>query len=239
MIYLTSLVYTSSVQFSLSVMPNSVIPWTAAGQASLSITNPQSLLKLIFIELVMPSNHLILCHPPLFLPSIFPSIRDFSNESALCIRWPKDWSFSFSISPSIFRTEYRIFRTDFLRIDWFALLAFQGTIKSLLQHHSSEASILQCSAFFTVQLSYPYMTTVKNIGLTRRTFVGKVIFLLFNMLSRLVKTFLLRSKCLLTSWLQSPSAVILEPRKIVSHCFHCFPTICHEVMGLDTMILVF
>ena len=171
------------------------------------------------VELVMPSNHLILCHPPLFLPSIFPSTTVFSNESALHIRWPKDWSFSFSISPS---KEYP--RLISFRIDWLDLLTVQGTLKSLLQHHSSKASILRCSAFFTVQLSHPYMTTGKTIALTKQTFVGKVRSLLFNMLSRLVITFLPRSKRLLISWLQSPSAVILElPQNKVSHCFHCFP----------------
>ena len=151
----------------------------------------------------MPSNHLILCHPLLLLPSIFLSIRVFSNESALCIRWPNYWSFSFTISPS---NEYSG-RISF-RMDWWDLLAVQGTLKSLLQHHSSRASILQCSAFFIVQLSHPYKTTGKTTALTRRTFVGKVMSLLFNMLSRLVITFLPRSKCLLISWLLSPSAVI-------------------------------
>ena len=159
-------------------------------------------------ESVMPSNHLILCHPLLLLPSIFPSIRVFSNESALHIKWPKYWSFSFSISPS---NEYP--GLIFFRIDWLDLLAVQGTRKSLLQHHSSKASILWCSAFFTVQLSHLYMTTGKTIALTRQNFVGKVMSLLLNMLSRLVITFLPRSKRLLISWLQSPSAVILEPPK--------------------------
>ena len=154
----------------------------------------------------MPSNHLILCHPLLLLPSIFPSIRVFSNKSLLCIRWPKYWSFSFNISPS---NEHSIL--TFFRMDWLDLLVVQGTLKSLLQHHSSKASILQHSAFFIVQLSYPYMTTGKTIALTRWIFVGKVMTLLFNMLSRLVITFLPRSKCLLVSWLQSSSAVILEP----------------------------
>ena len=154
----------------------------------------------------MPSNHFILCHPLLLLPSIFPSIRVFSNDSVLRIRWPKYWSFSFSISPSNEHSGLISFR-----MDWLDLLAVQGTLKSLLQHHSSKASILQHSTFFTVQLSHPYMTTGKTIALTRRTFVGKVMSLLFNMLSRLVITFLPRSKCLLISWLQSPSAVILEP----------------------------
>ena len=185
----------------------------------MSITNSQSLLKLMFLELVTPSNHLIVCHPLLLLPLIFPSNRVFSNESVLCIRWPKDWSFSFSISPS---NEYSTLIT--FRMDWLDLLAVQGTLRSLLQHHSSKASILPCSACFIVQLSHPYMTTGKTIALTRRTFVGKVMSLLFNMLSRLVIVFLPRSKCLLISWLQSPSAVIWEPPKNkVSHCFHCFP----------------
>ena len=169
------------------------------------------------IELVMPPNHFVLCHP-LLPPSIFPRIRIFFNESALCIRWPKYQSFSFSISPSNEYSEVISFR-----IDWFDLLAVQGTLKSLLQHHSSKASILWRSAVFTVQLSHPYITTGKTIALTRLTFVGKVMSLLLNMLSRLVITFLPRSKCLLISWLQSPSAVILEPKKIVSHCLHCFP----------------
>ena len=172
----------------------------------MSITNSQSLLKLI--ESVMPSNCLILCRPLLLLPSIFPSIRVFSNESALCIRWPKYWSFSYKISPSNEYSGLISFRTD-----WLDLLAVQGTLKSLLQHHSSKGSILWCSAFFIAQLWHPYMTTRKTIALTRRTFVDKVISLPFNMLSRLVITFLPRSMCLLISWLQSPSAVILEPPK--------------------------
>ena len=168
------------------------------------------------IDSVMPSNHLILCCPLLLL---FPSIRVFSNESALHIRWPEYWSFSFSISPS---SEYSGLIS--FRMDWLDLLAVQGTLKSLLQHHSSKASILQCSAFFIVQLSHPCLTIGKTIALTRRTFVGKVMSLLFNMLSRLVIAFLPGSKCLLISWVQSPSAVILEPPKNkVSHCFHCFP----------------
>ena len=183
-------------------------PWTAVCQASLSITNSRSLHKPMSIESVMPSNHLILCHPLVLLPAIFPSIRVFSNESALCIRWPKYWSLSFSISPS-----NECPGLIFFRMDWLELLAFQGTLKSLLQHHSSKASILPCPAFFIVQLSHPYMTTGKTIAFTRSTFVDKVMSLLFNMLSRLVITFLPRSKCLLVSWLQSPSAVILEPPK--------------------------
>ena len=166
----------------------------------------------------MPSNNLILCRPLLLLPSIFPSIRVFSNESALHIRWPKYWSFSFSISPS---SEHPLI---FFRMDWLDLFAVQGTLKRLLPQNSSKASILQCSAFFIVQLSHPYMSTGKTIALTRWTFVDKVLSLLFNMLSRLVITFLPRNKHLLISCLQSPSAVILEPPKNkVSHCFHCFP----------------
>ena len=166
----------------------------------------------------MPYHHLILCHPLLLLPSIFPSIRVFSNESAIHIRWPKYCTFSFNISPSNEHPGLISFR-----IDWLGLLAVQGTLKSLLQHHSSKASILLCSAFFIVQLSHPYMTTGKTIALTRQTFVGKVMSLLFNMLSRLVITFLPRSKCLLISWLQSLSAVILESRKMKSSLFPLFP----------------
>ena len=207
-----------SVQ-SLSRVQLFATPWTAGHQASLSFTITRSLLKLTSIESVMPSNHLILCHPILFLPSIFPSIRVFSNESALCIRWPQYWSFSFSISPF---NEYSGLIS--FRMGWLDLLTVRGTLKSLHQHHSSKASILQHSAFFIVQLSHPYMTTGKTIVLTRRTFVGKVMSLLFSMLSSLVITFLPRSNCLLISWLQSPSAVILEPpQNKVSHCCHCFP----------------
>ena len=169
-------------------------------------TNSRSLLKLMSIKSVMPSNHLILCRPFFFLPPIPPSIRVFSNESALRLRWPKFGSFSFNISPSNEHPGLISFR-----MDWLNLLAVQGTLKSLLQHHTSKASIFQHSAFFTVQLSHPYMTTGKTIALTRQTFVDKVMSLIFNMLSRLVITFLPRSKCLLISWLQSPSAVILEP----------------------------
>ena len=167
----------------------------------------------------MPSNYLILCRPLILLPSIFPSIRVFSYESALHIRWPKYWNFNFNISPSNEHPGLISFR-----MDWLDLLADQRTLKSLLQHHSSRASILRCSAFFTVQLSHPYMTTGKTIALTRQTFVDKVMSLLLNMLSRLVITFLPRSKCLLILWLQSPSAVILKPpTNNVSHGFHCFP----------------
>ena len=190
-------------QFNHSVVSDFATPWTLAHQASLYITNSQSLLKLTSIELIMPSNHLILCHPLLLLPSIFPSIRVFSNELVLCIRWPKYWSFSFSISPS---NEYS--GLIFSKIDWLDLLAVQWTLKSLLQHHSSKASIPQHSAFFRVQLSHPYMTTGKIIALTRRTFVSKVMSLLFNMLSMLIIAFLSKIKRLLISWLQSPSAVI-------------------------------
>ena len=187
------------------------------------------------IESVMPSSHLILCHPLLLLPSIPPSIRVFSNESTLLMRWPKYWSFSFNISPSNEHPGLISFR-----MDWLELLAVQGTLKSLLQHHSSKASILQGSAFFIVQLSHPYMTTGKTITLTRQTLVGKVMSLLFNMLSRLVITFLPRSKRLFISWLQSPSAVILEPREIKSATVSTVsPSLCHEVMGPNPMILVF
>ena len=182
----------------------------------------------------MPSSHLILCHPLLLLPPIPPSIRVFSSESTLRMRWPEYWSFSFSISPSN-KHPGVIFR-----MDWLDLLAVQGTLKSLLQHHSSKASIFQCSAFFTVQLSHPYMTTGKTIALTRQTFVGEVMPLFFNMVSRLVITFLPRSKRLLISWLQSPSAVSLEPPKIKSDTVSTVsPSISYEVMGPDAMILVF
>ena len=171
------------------------------------------------IELVMPSNHLTLCHSLLLLPSIIPSIKVFANESVLCIRWPKFWSFSFNIHPANEHSGSISFR-----MDWLGLLAVQWTLKSLLQHHSSKASILRCSAYFIVQLSHPYMTTGKTIALTRWTTVDQVMSLLFNMLSRLVITFLPGSKCLLISWLQSPSVVILEPPKNKAwHCFHCFP----------------
>ena len=199
-----------SVQFSRSVTCDSATPWTAACQASLSISNSWSPPKLMSIESVMPSNHLILC-PLLLLSSIFPSIRVPSNESALHMKRPKHWSFTFNISPSNEHPGLISFR-----MNWFDLLAVQGTLKSLLQRHSSKASILRHLAFFIVQLSHPYMTTGKAVALTRWTFVGKVMSLLFNMLSRLLITFLPRSKCLLISWLQSLSAVILEPPKIKS-----------------------
>ena len=182
----------------------------------------------------MPSSHLILCRPLLLLPPILPSIRVFSNESTLCMRWLKYWSFSFNIIPS---KEYPGLISP--RMDWLDLLAVQGTLKSLLQHHSSKASILRCLAFFTVQLSHPYMTTGKTIALTRGTFVGKVMSLLLNMLSMLVITFLPRSKRLLISWLQSPSAVILEPPKIKSDTVSTVsPSISHEVMEPVTHSLI-
>ena len=204
-------------------------------QASLSITNSWSSLKFMCIELVMPSSHLILCHPLLLLPPIPPSIRVLSNESTLRMRWPKYWSFSFRISPSNEHPGLISFR-----MDWLDLPAVQGTLKSPLQHHSSKASIFRCSAFFIFRLSHPYMTIGKTIALTRWTFVGKVMFLLFNMLSRLVITFHPRSKCLLISWLQSPCAVILEPQKIKSDNVSTLsPSICHEVIGPDAMIFIF
>ena len=221
----------SSVQL-LSCVRLFVTPRTITHQASLSITNSQSPPEPMRIMSVMPSNHLILCRPLLLLPSIFLSIWVFSNESVLHVRWPKYWSFSFNISPSKEHPGLTSFRMDSLD-----LLAVQGTLKSLLQHHSSKASILLHSAFFIVQLSHPYMTTGKTIALTRWTSVDKVMSLLCNMLSRLVITFLPRSKCLLISWLQSPSAMILDLKKIKSATVS--PSICHEVMGLDAMILVF
>ena len=223
-----------SVQFSHSVVWLFATPWTAACQAFLSITNSRSLLKLMSIKSVMPPNHLILCHPILLPPSVFLSIRVFSNELVPLIRWPKYWSFSFSISPS---NEY--WGLISFRMDWFDLLAVQRILKSLLQHHSSKASILQRSTFFMlVQLSHPYMTIGKTKASTIWTFVGKVMSLLFNMLLRLVIAFLPRKEI---SWLQPPSAVILEPKKIVCHCFHCFPTYspwsngtrCHDLSFLN------
>ena len=196
-------------------------------------TIPWSLLKLMFMESVMPSSHLVLCCHLLLQPSILPSIRVFSNELALHIRWPKYWSFS--ISPS---SEYSGLIS--FRIDWFDLLAVQGALKSLLQHHSLKASILWHSAFFIAQLSHLYMTTGKSIALTIWTFVGKVMCLLYNMLSRFIIAFLPRSKRLLISWLQSPSAVILEPKKIKSVIVSIVsPSICHEVVGLDAMTFIF
>ena len=224
----------SSVQFSHSVVSDFLRPHESqhTRPPCLSITNSRSSPKLVSIKSVIPSSHLILCHPLLLLLPIPPSIRVFSNKSTLCTRQPKYWSFSFSISPS---NEHP--RLISFRMDWLDLLAVQGTLKSLLQHHSSKASILQRSAFFTVQLSHLYMTTGKIVALTRRTFVGKVMSLLFNILSRLVITFLPRSKHLLISWLQLPFAVILEPKKIKSDTVS--PSISHQVMGPDAMILVF
>ena len=195
-------------------------------------TNSQTLLKLMSIDSVKPSNHLILCCTLLLLPLIFPIIRVFSNESALCIRWSKYWSFTFSPS-----TEYSGLIS--FRIDWFDLLeTLQGTLKSLFQHHSLKASVLQHSVFFMVQLSHSYMTTGKTIAFTIWTYVDKVMSLILNMLFRFIIAFLPRSQHLLISWLLSLSAVILEPKKIVCYCF-CFPPICLEVMGPDAMILVF
>ena len=226
----------SSVQ-SLCCVQLFETPWTAARQASLSITDSRSLLRLMSIKSVMPSNHLILCHPLLLLPSVFPNIRIFSKESVLYFRWPKYWSFSFSISLSNEYSGLISFRND-----WLDLLAVQRTLKSLLQHHSSKASVLQCSAFFMVQLSHPYMTTGKTIALTRRAFVSKVISLLVNLLSRLVIAILPRSKCLLISWLQSPSAVILEPKKRKSVTVSIFSPVylpwsvgtgCHDLCFLN------
>jgi len=212
-----------------------VTPWTSAYQASLSILPEPTQTHVHCVgDGIQPSHP---CHSLLLPPSVFPSIRVLSNEVVLCIRWPKYWSFSFSISPS---NEYS--GLIFFRMDWLDLLAVQGTLKSLLQHHSSKASILWHSAFFIVQLSHPYMTTGKTTALIRWTFAGKVMCLLFNMLSRLVIVFLTRSKCLLISWLQSPSAVILEPlQDKISHCFHCFSiylpwsygTRCHDLSFLN------
>ena len=214
------------LSFIRQVVSDSLTPWIIAHQASLSFTISQILLKLMSIELVMPSNHLILCHPLFLLSSTFPSVRVFASELTLCI--------SYSISPS---NEYSGFIS--FRIDWFDLLAVHGTLKSLLQHHNSKASILWHSAFFMAQFSHLYITW-KIISLTIQTFVGKVMSLLFNMLSGFVIAFLPRSKCVLILWLQSPSPVILEPKKIKSVSDSTFaPSICHEVMGSDAMILVF
>ena len=224
----------SSVQ-SLSHVRLFMTPWIAALQASLSIISSRSSLRLTSIESVMPSSHLILCCPLLLLLPIAPSIRVFSSDSTLRMRWPKYWSFSFSIIPS-----KEIPGLISFRMDWLDLLAVQGTLKSLLQPYSSKTSILWLSALFMVQLSHPYMTTRKTIALTRLNFFGKVISLLFNMLFRFVIYFLPRSKHPLISWLQLPSAVILEPKKIKSLTVSIvFLSICHEVMGPDAMILVF
>ena len=222
---------------SLSHFRSFATPWTAARQASLSFTISQSLLKLMSIESVMPSNHLILCHPLLLLPSIFPSIRVFSNESALLIRWSKCWSFSFNISPS---NEYS--GLIFFRIDWLDLLTVQGTHKSLLQHHNSKASILQHSAFFMIQHSHPYKTTGKTIALTICTFVGKVMSLLFNILSMLVIVFLPKNKQSFNFMVAvSICSDFGTQESKVRHCFHCFPTYlpwsngagCHDLSFLN------
>ena len=223
-----------SVQFS-SVVQSCPTLFDAMNHSTPGLPVPHQLPEFTCIESEMPSSHLILCRPLLLLPLIPPSIRVFSSESTLHTRWPAYWSFGLSISPSKEHPGLVSFR-----MDWLDLLAVQGTLKSLLQHHRSKASFLWRSAFFTVQLSHPYMTTGKTIALTRRTFVGKVISLLLNMLSRLVITFLPRSKRLIISWLQSPSAVILEPKNIKSDTVSTVsPSICHEVMGPDAMILVF
>ena len=218
--FLGSCFYIHTVQFSHSHVWLNVTPRTTARQASLSITNSQSPPKPISIESVMPSNHLILWHPLLLLPSIFPSIGVFSDESALRIRWPNYQSFGFNINPSNENPGLISFR-----MDWLDHLVVQGTLKSLIQHLRSKASILQHSDLFIVQLSHPYMTTEKTIALTTQTVVDKVMSLRFNILSRLVITFFPRSKCLLISWLQSPSTVILEPQK--SKVSHCFPVSLH------------
>ena len=233
------MVILSSVQ-SLSHVQLPATPWTAACQTSLSITNFQSLLTLTSIESVMPPNNLILCRPLLLPPSIFPSIRVFSNESVLRIRWPKYWSFSFGISPS---NEYSGLIS--FRVDWFDLLAVQETLKNLLQHHSSKASILQHSAFFIVQISHPYVTTGKTIALTRCTFVGKVMSLLFNMLSRLVIPFLTRSKCLNFMAAVAICSDFEATQNKLWHCFHYFPiclpwsdgTRCHDLSVLNVEFL--
>ena len=238
-VWLISLNMIASAQFS-SVQSFSHVwlfatPWIAAHQASLSITNSRSPPRLMSIESLIPSNHLILCCPLLLLPSIFPSIRIFLNESLLYIRWPKYWSFSFNISPS---NEHPGLISFWM--DWLDLLAVQGTLKSLLKHQGSKPSILWLSAFIMVQFSHPYMTTGKTIALTRWSFVAKVMSLLFNMLPRFAIAFLPRSKCVLITWLQSPSSVILDPKKRKSVTVSIVsPSICHEVMGPDAMILVF
>ena len=211
-----------------------VTPWTAACRVSLSCTIFWTLLKLMSIESMMPSNHFTLCRPILLLPSVFPSIRVFFRELALRIRWPKYWSFSFSVSPSNEYSELISFRVDCLD-----LLAVQGTLKSLLQHYSSKLSILWLSAFFIVQFSHSYMTTGKTKALTRQTFVGKEMSLLFNKLSRLVITFLLRSKRLNFMATVNTFSDLGAQKNKVCQCFPLSPSICHEVMGPDAMILVF
>ena len=248
-IYIHLNVHCSTIYNSQDIEPNfsSAQPlsrirlWPHGLQHTIAIANSQSLLKLMSIESVIPFNHCIHCHPLLLLPSIFPNIRVFSNESALHIRWPKYWSFSFNTSDLISPSNEYSGLISF-RMDWLDPFAVQRTLESLLQHHSSKASILWHSAFFIVQLSHPYMTTGETTALIRWTFAGKVMCLLFNMLSKLVIVFLTRSKCLLISWLQSPSAVILEPlQNKISHCFHCFSiylpwsygTRCHDLSFLN------
>ena len=223
--YLTSVQSFSRVQIFLT-------PWPSPHQASLSITNSQSPPKSMSIESVMPSNYLILCHPLVLLPSIFPSIRVFSNESGLHIRWPKNWIFSFNISPINEHPGLISFR-----MNWLNLFAVKWTCKSPLQDHRSKASILWCSAFFIVRLSHPYVTTGKTIALTKWTFLDKVMSLLFNMLSMLVMTFLSRSKRLLISWLQSPPAVILEPRS--QALFSLFPHLFAMILLLNYMVFLY
>ena len=237
-VYIYIYIYTHT--HTLCNIPETIIPFSSVAQSCPTLCDPMnrsmpglpvhhqlwSLLKLMSIKSVIPSNHLTLCHLLLLLPPIPPTIRVFSNESTLHMRWPRYWSFRFSISPSNEHLGLISFR-----MDWLDLLAAQETLKSLLQHHSSKASIFWHSAFFTVQFSHPYMTTGKTIALTRRTFVGKVMSLLFNMLSRFVITFLPRSKHLLISWLQSPSAVILEPQNQSLILLALSPSISHEVMG--------
>ena len=224
----------SSVQFSCSVVSDCLLPHESQHTRLPCPSPTPRVYSNSCIELVMPSSHLSLCRTFLFLPPIPPHIRVFSSESNLRLKWPKYWSFSFRISPSKEHPGPISFR-----MDWLDLLAVQGTLKSLLKYHSSKASILWHSALFTVQLSHPYMTTEKTIALTRWTFVGKVMSLLLNMLSRLVTTFLPRSNHLLISWLQSPSAVILEPPKIKSDTVSTVsPSISHEVMGPDAMIFI-
>ena len=216
-----NVVYTYNVRFSSVQLLSRVRPCDPTNRSTPGLPVIHYLPEPTQTHVHWVSDAIQSSHPlssPFLPPSIFPSIRVFSNESVLCIRWPKYWSFSFSISTS---NEYSGLIS--FRMDCWDLLAVQETLKSLLQHHGSKASVLWHSAFFIVQLSHSYMTTGKTIALTRQTFVGKVMSMLFNMLSRLVITFLPRSKCLLISWLQSPSAVILEPKKTVSHCFHCFP----------------
>ena len=248
-IYIHLNVHCSTIYNSQGIEPNfsSAQPlsrvrlWPHGLQHTIAIANSQSLLKLMSIESVIPFNHCIHCHPLLLLPSIFPNIRVFSNESALHIRWPKYWSFSFNTSDLISPSNEYSGLISF-RMDWLDPFAVQRTLESLLQHHSSKASILWHSAFFIVQLSHPYMTTGETTALIRWTFASKVMCLLFNMLSKLVIVFLTRSKCLLISWLQSPSAVILEPlQNKISHCFHCFSiylpwsygTRCHDLSFLN------